>query len=61
MPGPAVAILSYSFFPAIIFMIAMLIGLFLERDLSILIVNLNTIIFINILKIFKLFFLNFLI
>ena len=30
-PGPAVAILSYSFFPAIIFMIAMLIGLFIGK------------------------------
>ena len=30
-PGPALAILSYSFFPAIIFMIAMLIGLFIGK------------------------------
>ena len=30
-PGPAVAILSYSFFPAIIFMIAMLIGLLIGK------------------------------
>jgi uncharacterized membrane protein YedE/YeeE len=30
-PGPAVAILSYSFFPSIIFMIAMLIGLFIGK------------------------------
>ena len=30
-PGPAVAILGYSFFPAIIFMIAMLIGLFIGK------------------------------
>ena len=30
-PGPAVAILSYSFFPAIIFMIAMFIGLFIGK------------------------------
>ena len=30
-PGPAVAILSYSFFPAIIFMISMLIGLFIGK------------------------------
>ena len=30
-PGPAVAILSYTFFPAIIFMIAMLIGLFIGK------------------------------
>ena len=30
-PGPAVAILSYNFMPAIIFMSAMLIGLFFGR------------------------------
>ena len=30
-PGPAVAILSYGFFPAINFMIAMLIGLFIGK------------------------------
>ena len=30
-PGPAVAILSYSFSPAIIFIIAMLIGLFIGK------------------------------
>ena len=30
-PGPAVAILSYNFIPAIIFMSAMLIGLFIGR------------------------------
>ena len=30
-PGPAVAILSYSFFPAIIFMTAMLMGLLIGK------------------------------
>ena len=30
-PGPAVAILCYSFFPAIFFMISMLIGLFIGK------------------------------